>query len=190
MTSETKGRAAVDVVLGGLQVLVGVIVLGHTATATVLSLLFTGWLLMVAGLVVVGMSILQIGKDGFWTALLGGGLMAVLGLVFLRHTTAAAFTVTLVAGSLFLVVGIARLAAAIDDPGHRVSLIFGGGVSVVLGLVVLLNIVTATYTLLGVLLGIQVVSEGLTTLLFGREARRAGPGPGPASGDRVTSAPA
>lgn len=172
MTSDTKGRAAVDLLLGGLQVLVGIIILGHTATATVLSLMFLGWLLLGTGIFIVFLAVFQIGKDGFWTALLGGGLMTVLGLVFLRHTTAAALTVTLVAGSLFLVVGIARLAASFQDPEHRWSLVLGGGVSLVLGLIILFNIVTATFTLLGILLGVQVVTEGLMTMLFGREAKR------------------
>jgi uncharacterized membrane protein HdeD (DUF308 family) len=172
MATDTKGRGAVDLLLGGLQVLVGIIILGHTATATVLSLMFVGWLLLATGIFIVFLAVFQIGKDGFWTALLGGGLMTVLGLVFLRHTTAAALTVTLVAGSLFLVLGIARLAVSVQDPEHRWSLVFGGGVSLVLGLIILFNIVTATYTLLGVLLGVQVVTEGLMTMVFGREAKR------------------
>ncbi|PKH40933.1 Uncharacterized membrane protein HdeD, DUF308 family [Nocardioides alpinus] len=172
MASETKGRAAVDLLLGGLQVLVGIIILGHTVTATALSLLFVGWLLLATGIFIVFLAVFQIGKDGIWTALLGGGLMTVLGLLFLRHTGAAALTVTLAAGSLFLVVGIARLAASFQDPEHRWSLVFGGAVSAVLGLIILFNIVAATFTLLGVLLGVQVVTEGLMTMVFGREAKR------------------
>jgi hypothetical protein len=39
--------------------------------------------------------------------------------------------------------------------------------------IVLFNIVTATFTLLGVLLGVQVLLEGLTLAFFGRpQARR------------------
>jgi uncharacterized membrane protein HdeD (DUF308 family) len=115
--------------------------------------------------------------------------MTVLGVVFLRHTTAAALTVTLVAGALFAAIGIARLAAAFSFPEQRVSLVFGGVVSLALGLIVLFNLAEATYTLLGILLGIQVVTEGIAIMIFGREARRTGRLGGPTD-DRTTPATA
>jgi uncharacterized membrane protein HdeD (DUF308 family) len=169
-----RGRTGVDLVLGALQVLVGLVILGHTATATTLSLLFVGWLLFATGVFVLALSLFQIGKDGFWSGLLGGGLLTVLGVVFLRHTSAAALTVTLVAGALFAAVGIARLSAAFAYPEQRVPLLLGGVVSLGLGLIVLFNLAELTYTLLGILLGIQVVTEGIAIMVFGREARRTG----------------
>lgn len=173
MAQGTKGWSALDLLLGGLLVLVGLVILGHTAIATTLSLMFVGWLLFAVGVVTIAVALFSIGKDGFGTALLGGGLMTVLGVVFLRHTSAAALTVTLVAGSLFLVVGIARLAAAFEYPELRVPLLLAGGVSLILGLLVLFNLVTASYTLLGIFLGLEVLAEGLAIMIFGRDARRA-----------------
>jgi uncharacterized membrane protein HdeD (DUF308 family) len=49
MAETVKGRTGVDLVLGALQVLVGLVILGHTATATTLSLLFVGWLVFATG---------------------------------------------------------------------------------------------------------------------------------------------
>ena len=98
-------------------------------------------------------TLFRIGKEGFWTGAVGGGLMTVLGLVFLRHTSAAAVTLTLVAGSLFLVSGLARLVLAVHVPEARVPLILTGAVATLLGLVVLFNLFTASLTLLGLLLG-------------------------------------
>ena len=167
------GRTGTDLVLGGLQVLVGLVILGHTAVATKLSLMFVGWLLFATGVFVLALTLFRIGKDGFWSGLLGGGLLTVLGVVFLRHTSAAAVTVTLVAGALWTAIGIARLAAAYSFPAQRLSLLLGGLVSLVLGLIVLFNVVDASYKLLGLLLGLQVVAEGIAVMVFGREARRA-----------------
>jgi uncharacterized membrane protein HdeD (DUF308 family) len=172
MAQEPRGRTALDLALGALLVVVGLVILGHTAIATTLSLMFVGWLLFAVGVTAIAVSLFSIGKDGFWTALLGGGLMTVLGLVFLRHTSAAAVTVTLVAGALFLVVGIARLAAAFEYPEQRVPLLLGGGVSLILGLLVLFNLFTASYKLLGIFLGLEVLAEGLAIMIFGRDARR------------------
>jgi uncharacterized membrane protein HdeD (DUF308 family) len=168
-----RNRAGVDLLLGGLQVLVGLVILAHAAIATTLSLLFVGWLLFATGVFVLALSLVRIGKDRSWSGLIGGGLTAVLGVVFLRHTTAAAVTVTLVAGALWAAIGIARLSAAYSYPEQRVSLLLSGLVNLVLGLIVLFNIVDASYQLLGILLGLQVVVEGLAVMIFGRESRRA-----------------
>lgn len=45
-------------------------------------------------------------------------------------------------------------------PENRWGLLISGIASAVLGVIVLFNIVTATFTLLGVLLGVQVLLEG------------------------------
>jgi len=43
-----------------------------------------------------------------------------------------------------------------------------GGVSTILGLLVLFNLVDASYDFLGLLLGIQVLVDGLGLLIIGR----------------------
>jgi uncharacterized membrane protein HdeD (DUF308 family) len=83
-------RTTGDLILGGLVVLLGLVILGHTLVATTLSVVFLGWLLFAGGVVTLAATMFRIGKDGFWTGALGGGLMTVLGVVLLRHTSAAA----------------------------------------------------------------------------------------------------
>jgi uncharacterized membrane protein HdeD (DUF308 family) len=168
MSDGTKSRTTGDLVIGALVVLLGIVILAHTYIATTVSLLFLGWLLFAGGVVTLAATLFRIGKDGFWVGALGGGLMTVLGLVFLRHTQAAAVTVTLVAGAMFLTTGIARLAAAFSMPEGRIPLLLTGGVSTVLGLIVLFNLVTASLTFLGLILGIETLSEGLAIMIVGR----------------------
>jgi len=169
MAESMRGRTTGDLVVGGLVVLLGLVILGHTATATTVSILFLGWLMLIIGLVALVATLFRIGKEGFWTGAVGGGLMTVLGLVFLRHTGAAAVTLTLVAGSLFLISGLARLVLAVHVPEARVPLILTGAVSTLLGLVVLFNLFTASLTLLGLLLGFEILCEGIAIMLVGRE---------------------
>ena len=166
----TRGRTTGDLVIGGLIVLVGLIILGDVAVATTVSILFLGWVLLIGGVIGLVGSLVLIGKDGFWAGALGGGLLAVMGLVCLRHTEAAAVTLTLVAGAMFLVSGLVRLAAASQVHEGRVALLLGGGVSTLLGLLVLFNLVTASYGLLGVILGIDALAEGISIMLVGRDA--------------------
>lgn len=166
-------RTGWDLVLGALLVLAGIVVLGHTVIATVISVLFLGWLALAAGLVEMVASLFKIGRERSWVAVLGGGLIGVLGLVMIRNPGIAAVSITLVAGAMFLATGVARLVAAFQIPQARVALLIGGGVSTLLGLLVLFNLVEATLTLLGVMLGVQAIAEGVAIMVAGREAVRA-----------------
>jgi uncharacterized membrane protein HdeD (DUF308 family) len=169
MATSMRERTTSDLVIGALVVLLGLIILGHTAIATTVSVLFLGWLLFAGGVVTLAATLFRIGKSGFWTGAVAGGLMTVLGLVFLRHTSAAAVTLTLVAGAMFLTSGLARLVMAAHVPEARVPLILSGAVSTLLGLLVLFNLFTASLSLLGLLLGLEVLCEGLAIMLVGRE---------------------
>ncbi|MGZ6801343.1 MAG: DUF308 domain-containing protein, partial [Mycobacteriaceae bacterium] len=103
--------------------------------------------------------------------------LTVLGLMILRNVGVAALTLTLIAGALFLVSGVTRLVVAVENHAHRWVLLLGGLVSTALGLIVLFNIVAATYTLLGVLLGVQLLVDGLMIMLIGRAHVTAEPTP-------------
>src|SRR3954447_22674811 len=161
-------RTGWDVVLGGILVVGGLVILGDAALATKVSITFIGWLLLSLGLLGLLAAVLQIGKRGFWSMALAGGLLTVLGLFFVRNTHAAAVTLTLIAGVTFLASGVMRLMMSGQDPAYRLPLMFGGILSVGLGLIVLFNLFDASYVLVGVLLGIQVLVDGMTMLLVGR----------------------
>jgi uncharacterized membrane protein HdeD (DUF308 family) len=161
-------RTGWDVVLGALLAVGGLVILGDAAIATKVSILFIGWLLLILGVLGLVASLFRIGRGGFWSVALSGGLLTVLGLFLLRHTHAAAVTLTLLAGALFLITGLVRLVVSAQDSEFRVPLLIGGIVSTVLGLIVLFNLFTASYVLLGVLLGIQVLMDGIMLMLVGR----------------------
>jgi uncharacterized membrane protein HdeD (DUF308 family) len=134
----------------------------------VISVLLIGWVALFSGVFALIGALFRIGKGGFWSTALGGGLLLVLGIVFLRNPGAAALTLTLVAGSLFLVGGITRIVASVQLPEYRWPLLIGGIVSAILGLIVLFNLFAATLTLLGVLVGVETLVDGITLLLIGR----------------------
>lgn len=164
----TRRRTGWDVALGALLVIGGIIILGNVVVATKVSVLFLGWMLLFAGVIGLISALFNIGKGGFWSSAIAGALMTVLGLMFLRNTEAAALTLTLLAGALFLTTGIARLFAAGHAPEYKWALIIGGSVSTILGLIVLFNLVDASYAFLGVLIGIETLAEGLAMMIVGR----------------------
>lgn len=181
-------RTGWDIALGALLVVTGLVILGDAAFATEVSVLFIGWMLVIYGFIALAAAWLLIGKGGFWSATVSGALMVVLGLLFLRHTGAAALTLTLLAGVIFLSAGIMRLMAAFHDPLMRVPLLLSGVASTFLGLIVLLDLFDATYVLLGTLLGVYAIVDGITMMAIGRW-RLVGPGESrTATGRRATSA--
>ncbi|WP_380165054.1 HdeD family acid-resistance protein [Jannaschia sp. R86511] len=161
-------RTAWDVILGLVLVVAGFVVLGNTVVATAFSVGVLGWFTLFSGLVLLVSGLLRIGKDGFWSAALGGGLLVVLGIVMLRNPAVTALTITLVAGSMFLATGLTRVVVSFQHPQSRLVLLVSGLISAALGLMVLFNIVAATFTLLGVLLGVQALVEGITLIALGR----------------------
>lgn len=168
METAERRRTGADIVVGALLALGGLVVLGHAVIATTVSVLFVGWMLLLFGAVGIGGALFRIGKSGFWASALTGSLLAVLGIVMLRNVEAAAVTLTLVAGAVFLTGGIVRLVAAGGMPEHRFGLVLSGIVSVALGLMVLFNLFTASYVLLGVFLGVEMLSDGIAMMIFGR----------------------
>jgi uncharacterized membrane protein HdeD (DUF308 family) len=157
-----------DVVLGVVLVIGGLVLLGNVVMATAVSVTLMAWSALIAGVLLVVGGLLQIGSGFSWSVVLGGAALAVLGMFMLRNLAAAAIALTLTAGALFLATGLARIGLAISLGSRRWLLVLSGIVSVVLGLWILVNPGAASFTLLGAMLGIQVLVEGVTLLLQGR----------------------
>jgi membrane protein HdeD len=166
--SVQRTRTGWDIALGALLVIAGFIILGNTVFATLVSVLFIGWMTLVSGIFALVSAFLNAKGKGFWVSLITAGLLIVLGIMILRHPVGTAFALTLIAGFVFLISGVMRIAASRDFPEGRWMLIISGAISVALGLVVLFSPVQSTFTLLGILLGVQVVIDGLMMMLNGR----------------------
>lgn len=173
-------RTGWDIALGILLIIGGFVVLGDVVLATVISVRLLGWITLIAGTVMLVGSLRRIKTGGFWSSALGGAGLAVLGLFILRNPLIGALSLTLLAGSLFLTTGLVRIFTSGQFQRDRWLVIVSGVISVGLGAFVLFNLVTATLTLLGVLLGVQTLIEGVTLLVAGR-ARYVRPAPAPAS---------
>lgn len=161
-------RTALDVIVGILIVVAGIFLLGNVVFATAFSVLLLGWTVLIAGVAEIFTAFFRIKSGGFFSAALGGAILTVLGLFILRNPLVGAVTLTLLAGSLFLASGITRILASAQFPQGRWVLVASGIVSVLLGLWVLFNLGSATLTLLGTLLGVQTLLEGLTLITVGR----------------------
>lgn len=163
-----RRRTAFDVVLGILSVLAGIIVLGHVAIAGVISILFIGWMLLLGGVVLAVSAILNWRDHAHRWDLAAGAVFAVTGFAFVRNPAVGLLVLTLVAGSLLLVGGVIRVVAAFQPQAPRALLLTNGVVTLLLGGLVVSGWPESALWLLGTVLGVQLVVDGITTALVGR----------------------
>jgi membrane protein HdeD len=167
-TSFERRRTAWDVVLGFLSVIAGGIALGHVALAGTISVLFLGWTVLLGG-VALAISALVGWKDpGRRWDLAFGALLFLLGLGFVRNPGVGLLTLTLLAGSLLLVGGIVRIVSAFQPGAPRALLLLGGGMTFLLGVLVLAQWPVSALWFLGTILGIELILDGITTAISGR----------------------
>jgi|1186.fasta_scaffold838029_1 uncharacterized membrane protein HdeD (DUF308 family) len=179
-----RRRTGGDVVIGALLVLAGLFVFGNVVLATRLSVLVLGWTALLSGVAMVVGTLVRRRPGVSWSLALGGVVLAVLGLFILRNPVVGALTLTLMTGALLLTIGLTRVVGAFGVPEARGLLLVSGLISAALGLFVLLNLATATAALLGILLGTQLLLDGITLIAAGRirPARSSAPTPAAAAG--------
>jgi len=163
-----RRRTGWDIAFGVLSVIAGIVALSHVALASAISVVFLGWTILFGGIVlafhaVVGWS----DAHRRWDLALGA-LLFLLGLGFLRNPGIGLLTLTLLAGSLLLVGGFVRIIAAFQPDAPRGLLLVSGGVTLLLGLMVLSQWPVSALWFLGTILGIELILGGITTAMTGR----------------------
>lgn len=161
-------RTPWDVIFGLLAVVASFFLFGNVLFATTLSVWIFAWTTLFTGIVLVIGALLRIKSGGFWSAALGGAIMIVVGVFIMRNPLIGAATLTLLVGAMFFAAGLARLVGAAQAGAGRWVLVLSGLISVGLGIWVLFNITAATATLLGTILAIQMLIEGLSMMTVGR----------------------
>lgn len=164
----TVKRTGWDVILGIALAIAGLVLLGDAALATAVSVWLIGWFTLVSGVVLLVGSLFRLRSGGSWSPVLGGAVLTVIGLFIMRNPAAGAIAFTLVVGALLLSSGLTRVILGWVLPAGRWLLMISGLVSVLLGLYVLFNLGAASTQLIGILLGVQVLLEGLSLVVVGR----------------------
>jgi membrane protein HdeD len=163
-----RRRTGWDVALGVLLIIGALGIFGDVTLATTVSVSFLGWLTVISGVILFAGALRRVKSGGLSASLPGGVGLVVLGLFILRNPLIGAFSITLLAGALFLTMGVVRVVTSGQFGPDRWLLVASGLISAGLGLFVLLNVVAATPALIGTLLGAQVLLEGMTLLVAGR----------------------
>ncbi len=147
--------------------LLGIAAVVRSFIATVASMLFFGWLLVMAS----GIEIAQAVMVGHWVGLfhhlLAAILFGVAGLLFVMKPIRSAEVVTLFMAMFFLVGGLFKLLGAfvIGMPGWGVQLL-DGTITFVLGLLVLGQWPASALWVIGLFVGINLISDGVAWITF------------------------
>jgi len=143
------------------MLLLGVAAVVRSVTATVVSMLFFGWLLVLASGIEIAQAVMVGRWAGFFQHLLAAILFGVAGLLLVTRPLKSAEVVTLLMGMFFLVGGVFQLvgSVALALPGwgwHAAD----GVITFVLGLLVLAGWPTSGLWVIGLFLGIDLILYG------------------------------
>lgn len=162
------------VALGVAMLVIGVIALGSLVVATVATVWFYGILLIVAGVAEIIHAFRAMTWGKMILELLAGVLYAAAGVICIMNPLLASAVLTLMLGISLIVVGIFRVMAGFDvKPATGWGWIVAGGVmTVILGILIVVNWPGTTLWVLGMFLGIDLVMQGVAWISLGLACRK------------------
>ena len=161
-------------VQGVLMVIAGIVALLYPFVSSVALVLFLGWILIISG-IVQGISLIGAqNAPNFWLQLVSAVLSIIVGVLFLRRPGEAVVTLALLLIVFFMVEGFAKIVFSLTiRPLPNWGWVLASGiVGILLSFYLLANLTTTAVWLLGVLLGIQLICEGVALSSLAWQVRR------------------
>lgn len=165
------------IALGLAFIVLGLIALGNLFTATVVTALYAGILIVVAGAAQIFHAFSVKGWGAFFFWLLAGLFYAVAGVLIITQPLLAAGVITLVLGVVLAVEGIFRIIAALKSKHAKGWgwIVASGAVTLALGLLIIARWPINSLYILGLFLGVDLMFNGIGTLLFGLALKKTQP---------------
>ncbi|MBX3570099.1 MAG: HdeD family acid-resistance protein [Rhizobiaceae bacterium] len=162
-------------ILGAVSLIGGVLALLNPFAATLAAVLLAGWTFLIIGVVQIIHAFGVRGWPGFLWALLLGLLTAVVGISILANPFAGAITLTTVVAVLFIVIGVIKLmyAFSLRPLSGWVLVALSGIISILLGVMIFSDFPWAASAVLGILLAIELLSNGAFLLVVALGLRKA-----------------
>jgi uncharacterized membrane protein HdeD (DUF308 family) len=158
---------------GILMIILGVIAILLPFVATLTMTLFVGILLVVAGVTHIAHSFETHGSKGWLLRLIGGILYALAGIFLLAAPARGMVTLTVVLVVLFLLVGIDKIVLSFHL--RRVSQwgwqLLSGLISIAVAIMIWLGLPETAVWAIGLLVGIELIFNGVSMAAFGLAVR-------------------
>ena len=154
--------------LGILSIVFGVVVLGNTVVASMAVTTITGAMLLLSGIFQILGGLTSEGMGRKVLSLAMGALMAFLGLSFLFNPLEGAISLALLIMILLMASGIVRIVFSMQMRGTPffMPMLVSGALSVLLAAYIWMNFDTASVSILGILLGIELLFNGAGLILL------------------------
>jgi uncharacterized membrane protein HdeD (DUF308 family) len=163
-----------DYLPGIAFVVVGVLALMLAPVTSLVTGIYLGAMLCVAGGFSIVGGLAHIRQRGAWLAGLLGVLSLVVGIMVLYNPVLGAISLTWLLGAWFLVGGIFELVVGLKVPIGRNWLLLVGLINIVLGGFVLMLKPADAFLFAGYLVGLSLLFRGLWSLVFVGELHHAG----------------
>jgi uncharacterized membrane protein HdeD (DUF308 family) len=155
------------VLLGIFMILTGLLVLGDIAFFTVISAIFIGWMAIAAGAFEIFHAFWTKGWGGMIWQLILGILYVAFGLILVTQPLTGALLLTYLLGIALLVSGVVRMLIGFGRlrQGGWI-MVASGAFGVVAGLIIITGFPATGLWVLGLLLGIDLLSHGIGWLTY------------------------
>jgi uncharacterized membrane protein HdeD (DUF308 family) len=159
--------------LGIALVFLGVIAVVDAVAVSVISIIFFGWVLIVAGIVEAIHAFRHRNGGHFFLHVLDAVFSFIVGIMLLRDSLAGLLVMTLLLAVYFIVAGIFRIVAAfaVRVPGSSWMLV-DGIITLILGILVWAQWPTAALWIIGLFIGINLITTGFSQMLLAFAVRR------------------
>src|SRR4029077_14102657 len=157
-----------------LMILGGILALVFPIVSSVAIVIFLGWLLIFSGILQAFSLMDARHVPHFWLQLVSVVLSVLVGILFLRNPEAGLLTLTLLLIVFFMVEGISKIIFSLTiRPFPNWGWVFASGVvGILLAFYLWANTPVTAIWLLGVLLGIELISEGAALGHMAWQARK------------------
>jgi uncharacterized membrane protein HdeD (DUF308 family) len=163
------GNWIFPVVLGVLSIIAGFIAILNPFPASLVAVKLAGWAFLIIGALQMIEAFRATGWGGRLWALAIGVVALIAGINLLGEPLAGLFSLTVVLAVLIIVSGLVKLIAAwqIKTSQYRLAVLVSGIVSLLLGFIIISNFPVAAVTSLGILLGVELISNGVSAIALG-----------------------
>ena len=159
--------------MGILLALLGAVAIVDSVAASIISVVFFGWVLVVAGIVGIVYT-LQHRKSGhFALHLLDTVFALVIGVMLMLNSLAGLLVLTLLLAVYFIVAGVYRIGIALTmhAPGSGWTLL-GGIITLLLGIMVWLQWPMGALWIIGLFIGINLLITGVSQIMLALALRQ------------------
>ena len=172
--THVTGKWGWFVALGIGLILAGFVAFADVVAFTLISVIFIGAAFLVGGVMQVIHAFMTKGWSAFALNLLCGLLTVAGGLLIMMEPVQGSLVITLFLAAALVVGGIMRVVITMRhrEVQYWWLMAIGGLISVGLGVLVYVTLPWSGLTLLGTLVGIELVIQGVTWLQFGLALRR------------------